>query len=77
MLAHGLVSSGLFAGVNIIYDQTHSRSLVVNKGILRNAPSLLYTHAVYIVLCVVCIHDSERFETTMSAANLGSVPVLA
>lgn len=39
MLAHGLVSSGLFAGVNIIYDQTHSRSLVANKGILRNAPA--------------------------------------
>jgi hypothetical protein len=40
MLAHGPVSSGLFAGVNINNDQTHSRSLVVNKGILRNAPDL-------------------------------------
>jgi NADH:ubiquinone oxidoreductase subunit 4 (subunit M) len=38
MLAHGLVSSGLFAGVNIMYEQRHSRRLLINKGGLRVAP---------------------------------------
>nr|AYV63062.1 NADH dehydrogenase subunit 4 [Lovenula raynerae] len=40
MLAHGLVSSGLFAGANIMYEQTHSRSIVINKGILSSTPEL-------------------------------------
>ena len=39
ILAHGLVSSGLFAGANIIYERTHSRRLLINKGCLRLNPS--------------------------------------
>lgn len=38
MLAHGLVSSGLFAGANILYEKRHSRRLIVNKGYLRKTP---------------------------------------
>lgn len=38
ILAHGLVSSGIFAGANVIYEQRHSRRLVINKGILRKIP---------------------------------------
>ena len=39
ILAHRLVSSGLFAGANIIYERTHSRRLLINKGCLRLNPS--------------------------------------
>jgi len=44
MLAHGIVSSGLFAGANLIYESSHSRSIVINKGGLtyRSAFSRLW-----------------------------------
>ena len=35
MLAHGISSSGIFRAANIIYERSHSRSLIVNKGLLR------------------------------------------
>lgn len=38
MLAHGLTSSGMFRGANIMYERSHSRRLFLNKGVLRNAP---------------------------------------
>lgn len=38
MLAHGLVSSGIFAGANVIYAQRHSRRMLLNKGILTLNP---------------------------------------
>jgi NADH-ubiquinone oxidoreductase chain 4 len=34
LLAHGFTSSGMFRGANIIYERSHSRRLVANKGIL-------------------------------------------
>nr|YP_009488335.1 NADH dehydrogenase subunit 4 [Cysteochila chiniana]AWD31594.1 NADH dehydrogenase subunit 4 [Cysteochila chiniana] len=40
MLSHGLCSSGLFCLVNILYDRSGSRSLLVNKGFLILMPSL-------------------------------------
>nr|YP_009744758.1 NADH dehydrogenase subunit 4 [Phyllodiaptomus tunguidus]QIG86768.1 NADH dehydrogenase subunit 4 [Phyllodiaptomus tunguidus]UDF84408.1 NADH dehydrogenase subunit 4 [Phyllodiaptomus tunguidus]UDF84421.1 NADH dehydrogenase subunit 4 [Phyllodiaptomus tunguidus] len=40
MLAHGLVSSGLFACANIFYEATHSRSMLLNKGFLSFSPAL-------------------------------------
>nr|UBQ34005.1 NADH dehydrogenase subunit 4 [Neoplerochila sp.] len=40
MLAHGLCSSGLFCLVNIIYERSGSRSLMINKGFLVLMPSL-------------------------------------
>nr|WRW11473.1 NADH dehydrogenase subunit 4 [Eteoneus sigillatus] len=39
MLAHGLCSSGLFCLVNIVYERSCSRSILVNKGFLILMPS--------------------------------------
>nr|QPA36043.1 NADH dehydrogenase subunit 4 [Camarochiloides weiweii] len=40
MIAHGLCSSCLFCLANILYERTHSRSLVINKGMIAFMPSL-------------------------------------
>nr|ARB50138.1 NADH dehydrogenase subunit 4 [Eteoneus sigillatus] len=40
MLAHGLCSSGLFCLVNIIYERSGSRSILLNKGYLIFMPSM-------------------------------------
>lgn len=34
ILAHGFTSSGLFLSVNIIYERSHRRSLIFNKGLI-------------------------------------------
>lgn len=39
ILAHGLTSSGIFRAANIMYERSHSRSLIVNKGLLRGLRS--------------------------------------
>ncbi len=39
MLAHGLTSSGIFRGANIIYERSHSRRIILNKGVLRALPA--------------------------------------
>ena len=36
MLAHGICSSGIFAGANLIYERSHSRSFFFNQGLLNN-----------------------------------------
>lgn len=40
MVSHGLCSSGLFCLANISYERCLSRSLYLNKGLLRVIPSL-------------------------------------
>nr|YP_009989796.1 NADH dehydrogenase subunit 4 [Ophiura kinbergi]QNN00528.1 NADH dehydrogenase subunit 4 [Ophiura kinbergi] len=40
MIAHGIVSSALFALANIFYERTGTRTLLVNRG-LKNAVSLM------------------------------------
>nr|YP_010026298.1 NADH dehydrogenase subunit 4 [Leptestheria brevirostris]QOQ37312.1 NADH dehydrogenase subunit 4 [Leptestheria brevirostris] len=40
MIAHGLVSSGLFCLANVLYERSHTRSLLINKGILIMMPSM-------------------------------------
>jgi len=40
ILAHGLTSSGIFRGANIIYERSHSRRLVNNKGGLSSDGSM-------------------------------------
>nr|ASY98447.1 NADH dehydrogenase subunit 4 [Sinomiopteryx grahami] len=40
MIAHGLCSSGLFCLVNIIFERSSSRSLLINKGLMSLMPSL-------------------------------------
>jgi NADH-ubiquinone oxidoreductase chain 4 len=39
ILAHGLVSSAMFAGANILYERAHSRSLLLNKGFTSLGPA--------------------------------------
>lgn len=38
MLAHGVCSSGIFAGANIMYERSHSRRFFSNKGFLVLMP---------------------------------------
>nr|UPL65761.1 NADH dehydrogenase subunit 4 [Physomerus sp.] len=40
MIGHGLCSSGLFALANIIYERSHSRSLLINKGFITFMPTM-------------------------------------
>nr|ASM82652.1 NADH dehydrogenase subunit 4 [Eudohrnia metallica] len=40
MLAHGLCSSALFMLVNVVYERSGSRSLMVNRGLLNLMPSM-------------------------------------
>nr|YP_009485612.1 NADH dehydrogenase subunit 4 [Acanthaspis cincticrus]AVZ00748.1 NADH dehydrogenase subunit 4 [Acanthaspis cincticrus] len=40
MIGHGLCSSGLFCLANIIYERVHSRSFMINKGLISFMPSL-------------------------------------
>ena len=41
ILAHGFTSSGLFIGVNIIYDRSHSRRILFNKGLIYQGRSFI------------------------------------
>nr|ATL63100.1 NADH dehydrogenase subunit 4 [Bombus consobrinus] len=49
MISHGLVSSGLFYLVNMIYMQTNSRSIFINKGMINLMPSMTM---MWFLLCV-------------------------
>nr|QXU60614.1 NADH dehydrogenase subunit 4 [Dendronereis chipolini] len=40
MLAHGLLSSALFAAANMVYELTSSRNLILNKGMNSILPSM-------------------------------------
>nr|QTF76111.1 NADH dehydrogenase subunit 4 [Holarthrothrips indicus] len=40
MVAHGLCSSGMFLLANISFERTHSRSLMINKGMLNIFPNM-------------------------------------
>nr|YP_009967193.1 NADH dehydrogenase subunit 4 [Zeuzera multistrigata]APO08611.1 NADH dehydrogenase subunit 4 [Zeuzera multistrigata] len=40
MIGHGLCSSGMFCLANINYERLHSRSLLINKGMMNFMPSL-------------------------------------
>nr|AFY16788.1 NADH dehydrogenase subunit 4 [Dalcantha dilatata] len=40
MIGHGFCSSGLFCLANIIYERTHSRSFIINKGLITVMPSI-------------------------------------
>lgn len=42
IISHGIASSGLFSLANIPYERSHSRSLVIQKGILSTAPLLSF-----------------------------------
>jgi len=38
IVAHGLTSSAMFIGANLIYERSHSRRILMNKGLLRFSP---------------------------------------
>nr|UPL65722.1 NADH dehydrogenase subunit 4 [Enoplops sibiricus] len=40
MIGHGLCSSGLFALANMMYERSHSRSLLINKGFITFMPTM-------------------------------------
>nr|YP_010350265.1 NADH dehydrogenase subunit 4 [Endoxyla cinereus]UOK09645.1 NADH dehydrogenase subunit 4 [Endoxyla cinereus] len=40
MIGHGLCSSGMFCLANINYERLHSRSLLINKGMMNFMPSM-------------------------------------
>lgn len=49
MVGHGLCSSGLFYIVNLYYDRTGSRLLLLNKGIINKLPNMTLW---WFLLCV-------------------------
>nr|ABH05005.1 NADH dehydrogenase subunit 4 [Bombus ignitus] len=49
MISHGLVSSGLFYLVNTIYEQTNSRIIFLNKGLMNLMPSM---SMMWFMMCV-------------------------
>ena len=49
IIAHGLCSSGIFACANIFYERSHSRRLILNKGVLRFFPRI---SSMWLILCI-------------------------
>nr|DBA43671.1 TPA_asm: ND4 [Bombus laesus] len=49
MISHGLTSSGLFYLVNMIYMQTNSRLIFINKGMINLMPSM---SMMWFMMCV-------------------------
>ena len=49
IIAHGLVSSGLFMRANFLYKWSHRRKIVLNQGILRVAPGF---RLLFFILCI-------------------------
>ena len=41
IISHGPISSGLFYFINLIYNQTNSRLIFINKGVVNFLPSLM------------------------------------
>jgi NADH-ubiquinone oxidoreductase chain 4 len=52
IISHGLVSSGLFYLVNVIYIQTNRRVIFINKGIINFIPSIT------IIWFIICVYNS-------------------
>nr|DBA43541.1 TPA_asm: ND4 [Bombus balteatus] len=49
MISHGIVSSGLFYLVNLIYSQTNTRITFINKGLINLMPSM---SMMWFMMCV-------------------------
>lgn len=52
IISHGLVSSGLFYLVNVIYEQSLSRIIFINKGVINLIPSIT------IIWFLICVNNS-------------------
>lgn len=40
IISHGFTSSGIFSGANIIYERSHRRGIMANKGLLSLNPAI-------------------------------------
>ena len=50
IVAHGVTSSAIFRGANIMYERTHSRRMMMIKGVLSVNPHLSLWWFIIIVL---------------------------
>merc|ERR1712090_82788 len=56
IVAHGLCSSGIFAGANIIYERTHSRRFFLNRGLLVTRPRFrIFRFIIKSLILVLCL----------------------
>lgn len=67
IIAHGLCSSGLFYIVNIYYYRSHSRLILINKGIINILPSFTIW---WFLLC------SANFSFPLSIGFIGEIYIL-
>jgi len=50
IIAHGVVSSGIFTIANLLYERSHSRRMLVNKGYSRSGPSFTIFWFIIIII---------------------------
>nr|ALO64369.1 NADH dehydrogenase subunit 4 [Seladonia tumulorum] len=67
MVAHGLCSSGLFFLVNICYEETNSRLMLINKGMMNYKPKM---SMMWFLLC------SSNMSAPVSLNLVGEVMLL-
>lgn len=84
MLAHGLTSSAMFIGANLMYERRHSRRLLVNKGLLSCFPAFSlfwftiivinfagpFTLNLYAEILIICSAISLRAWSALSVSFL-------
>lgn len=58
IISHGVVSSGIFWGANLIYENSHSRNIVFNSGVLSKVP--IFT-LFWFLLCIGNIASPPSF----------------
>lgn len=49
IIAHGLCSSGMFSNANMLYERSHSRAIMLNKGVLSFYPRI---SLLWFLLCI-------------------------
>ena len=49
IISHGICSSGIFSCANMIYERSHSRNILSNKGFINLFPSLAI---IWFILCI-------------------------
>lgn len=67
IISHGLCSSGIFYMVNLYYERTGRRLLILNKGIVRNLPVVIIW---WFIFCII------NFSFPLSLRFLGEIIIL-
>lgn len=81
ILAHGLVSSGIFAMSYILYTRTHSRSLILNKGLISLSPTFSFFWFLIIIInfagpfTLNLLGEIIMISRVISSAIIISIPV--